>query len=280
MKVLSQKVRAMIGMLVLAMVVSVAIPAVAQGKTKVGTSADMACKSGRYIYYAYEMSGVRMGIMRLDTKTNKKKQIVSYKYNGQESNGFYNISVKGNYIYATWDVFYGTAASERYIYRFTKDGKKRERLACGYNPMIIGNRIYYTKCKLTYDVYEGFSYTEDIGDYSMNLDGSQSRKESVKRKYTSNNSFSQRKTTTVGNYQYYIGNKGKTLYRMNRKTKKKNVVITYYNGVDSYQVCGNYVITQGLSKGNAQSYYGKYVGYCVKSNGKNKVKLASWEPAE
>lgn len=37
------------------------------------TSPGTACKVGKYIYYAYEMSGVRMGIMRYDTKTGKKK---------------------------------------------------------------------------------------------------------------------------------------------------------------------------------------------------------------
>ncbi len=46
---------------------------------------DEAVRDGKYICYAYEMHGIRMGIMRYDTKRKAKKQIVSYLRNRQST---------------------------------------------------------------------------------------------------------------------------------------------------------------------------------------------------
>lgn len=80
---------------------------------------------GKNLYYAFEMMGVRMGIMRYNTKTGKKSEVYSYKIgkNKKGSNGFSQLSVDKKYIYATWDRYYGTDATKEYIYL---DRKRRE----------------------------------------------------------------------------------------------------------------------------------------------------------
>lgn len=60
---------------------------------KTGIETGYGCQVGKYVYYAFEMDGVRMGIRRYNTKTKKSKEIFSYKINGEESNGFYVIDL-------------------------------------------------------------------------------------------------------------------------------------------------------------------------------------------
>lgn len=253
------------------------ISANAATKKVTGVETGFAYKSGRYIYYAFEMEGTRTNIMRLDTKTKKKKSIISYMYKGNPTNGFDNLTIKGNYIYACWDLFYGTDSSDPYIYRFSKDGKSKKRLAAGSNPVIIKNRIYYQK-------WNTKNYTSAL--YSMKLNGTDKKKvgalKNLKLKprvfnydYAQNHS-----SLTVGNYKYYIGNNQKTIYRYNKKTKKTNKVITYPTSVDTFMVQGDYVISKGY-KGSWDNYSTcRRVTYCVKSNGKNKIHLKSWAPGE
>ena len=40
---------------------------------------DGACRKGNDIYYSYSGSGLRMDLMKINTKTHKKKMIVSFK---------------------------------------------------------------------------------------------------------------------------------------------------------------------------------------------------------
>lgn len=161
-------------MLNLFLIVAVLLDVNIAAASKSGKETGYGCQKGNYIYYAFEMSGVRMGIRRYNIKTQESKEICSYMLNGEETNGFYNISVKGNYIYAVWDQGYGTSEFKKYIYRIKKDGSKKQRLACGNNPVIIGNRIYYEKCKLVNESYSHTESTEKI--YSMKLDGSNKKR--------------------------------------------------------------------------------------------------------
>lgn len=264
------------------------ISANAATKKVTGVETGFAYKSGRYIYYAFEMQGVRTGIMRLDTKTKKKKTIVSYKYKGEPTNGFYNLTVKGKYIYATWDLTCGTDHSESYIYRFSKDGKSKKKLACGVTPVIIKNRIYYEKCTLEQDEY--CTYTRSTGKiYSMKLDGSDKKKVGteknlkLKARTWYNDYSNSTPPLTIGNYKYYVGTNGKTIYRYNKKTKKTNKIITYPNMVQCFMVQGDYMITRGYKGKQYGDYYNEYdqiITYCVKTNGKDKIKLKSWQAAE
>ena len=107
-----------------------------------GTSCTVS--DGKNLYYAFEMMGVRMGIMKYNTKTGKKSEVYSYKIgkNKKGSNGFSQLSVDKKYIYATWDRYYGTDATKEYIYRIAKDGKSAKKLAIGRDPQLVDARFY------------------------------------------------------------------------------------------------------------------------------------------
>lgn len=262
------------------------------------TSPGASCKDGNYIYYAYERSGIRMGIMRLNPKNGSKKQIFSYKYKGKPTNGFEDLTVKGSYIYATWDMGYGSSPYQPYIYKIRKDGKGSKRLTIGSCPVIAGGYIYYIEHQKS--KYEYWGKTGYI--CRMNLDGSgKKRLKYVGRNlarlftvgneirystsYTVNENFlgdlnanSDTGKVTVNGCEYYFvksGYKKTAIYRKNLKTGKKNRVAYFPAGIQNYRVTGNYLMIKTFIKN------GKYFSiYCVSADGKKKHKLASWRPAE
>lgn len=262
------------------LIVTVLLDANIVAASKSGKETGYGCQKGKYIYYAFEMSGVRMGIQRYNIKTQENKEICSYMFNGTETNGFYNISVRKNYIYTVWDQGYGTSEFKKYIYRIKKDGSKKQRLACGDNPVIIGNRIYYEKCKLKKNNYEGqkYSYTESTGKiYSMKLDGTNKKKnKSIKMKKLSANSYgNNERTDTINGYQYYIN--GKSIYRKSEKTGKVKKVMSCSQAIYDFYICEQYILVRGAYKHD--DWY-KMAAYIVNVNGKEKKKLVSWNPAE
>jgi len=139
----------------LALVICLALLVSGSSKTsmakmlKTGVETGYGYEVGKFVYYAFE----QMGIRRYNIKTKKSQEIFSYKINGKESNGFYNIFVKGNYIYTVWNRYCGSDFDKTYIYRIAKDGSSSKRLACGNKPVIIGNRIYYEKCKNLFSIF-------------------------------------------------------------------------------------------------------------------------------
>ena len=62
------------------------------------------------------------------------------------------------------------------MYRIGKNGKNAKKLAAGCDIKLVGNRIYYTKCKVVNDKYDGVC-TKPVGEASMKLDGSNKRSE-------------------------------------------------------------------------------------------------------
>ena len=104
-----------------------------------------AVSDGKYIYYAYQGDGKRMGITKLDL-TNFKQKVIAKPI----GNSYTNLSLKGDYIYTVLDkaVGYGVGNEETYIYRISKDGKKQEKLAVGKEPVIVGTKIYYFSGKI------------------------------------------------------------------------------------------------------------------------------------
>lgn len=245
----------------------------AGAKTIVGEQFGRAYLSGRYLYYALDMANY--SIMRYDTKTGTKTKVIGTKYKGRGTNGFYGICVKGNYIYALWDQYYGSDAGLPYIYRISKDGKQAEKLDMGNDYVIHGNRIYYTKCKKSIDKY-GNIYTKSLGAASMNLDGSGKRSEksgsirSEKRILSDDT-----KKVTVSGYSYTLGNgknkySPKQLIRQNVKTGDKTVI---------YKASGSSWIGWAEIREDFVLVFvyadGKYKVYYMENDGANRILLTS-----
>lgn len=228
------------------------------------------CKDGRYIFFSAAGFCSTEPFMRLDTKTGKIKKIVSSMYKGNTTDGFQDISVKGKYIYCTWDICHNNWTDTNYIYRISLKGKKK-RLACGDNPVIKGKRIYYDQMKIVKE--DGDKWTEYTGKkYSMKLDGTDKREEkdtiSLKRRVGSKGI-----SVVKGKYKYYIGKNERTLYRKNIKNGKKIKLITFSRYVYSFSVSRNYIGVCGSMKEDPSNVH----MYILKTNGKSKRDVATWE---
>lgn len=287
----------------------------ARAANKLVTNPGAACKSGKHIYYAYEMSGIRMGIMRLDPATGKTKKLTGYQYKGRGTNGFYSLSMDGNYIYTVWDQFYGTSGSEDYIYRISKNGKSKKKLGQGTQPVIAGNYIYYIEVGK-----DSYGYQQKTGYICrMKKNGSGKKRMAYNKEVTKLYSDGKKvyystyrsdhvlydlkgkmysksimnivedqsgyssDAVTISGYRYYIvrnaAGKAATLYRQKIKGNKKNVVANFESGILSYRVCGSYVMVK-CTTGSYTDNSAKLNVYCISANGKKKKKLASWRPAE
>lgn len=200
----------------------------AKAKTVKAFHANSIFYDGRYVYYTGSHGeSPRDGIRCLDTKTGKIKKIFEKKL---IYGGFSDILVKGKYIYFIWNKK-GGIVDEQYVYRVNKNGKKAKKLAIGCDIKLVGNRIYYTKCKLVNDKDDGIC-TETVGEASMNLDGSNKRREKG-IKYSWKNSspamlvkYQDKTDLTTGNYYYYLKNNGRNLFRIHLKTGKEKKLYT------------------------------------------------------
>jgi len=109
--------------------------------------------------------------------------------------------------------------------------------------------------------------------YSMKLDGSDKKQEDfVNIKKRSGNWYSNEKTGIINGYRYFI--KGKALYCEKVKNGKEEKLMSCPNGVRAFYICRHYILVKG-SYGE-----GKMAAYIIKTNGKDKEKLASWRAAE
>lgn len=250
-------------------------------KTIKGTMNISACKVGKYLYYGINGGGTRDGINRLNTKNGKIKEIIHNDITGNNwTNGFRNLTVKGNYIYATWDQFAGSGGSQTYIYQIAKDGSSMKKLACGCEMVIVGNRIYYTKCKLYDDGYDGVTVT--AGKASMKLDGTGKRTEKGNKfqwKFSQQYLYDLYQKEIIskfkqGNYIYYTSSNGKNLIRQNKDGSKKIIYKAkgkyYVTGIEVY---GNYILVTAESQTMSQVVF-------VKNTGNDKKILKKWVLAE
>lgn len=144
------------------------VPTYASVQPELLRRASDSCKQGKYLYYC-----TQKGIERFNTKTGKHNLAVSNKYKGENTNGFSDLNIKGNYIYCTYDLQLGSSDNRIYIYKISKSGKKI-KLDSGYFPIVVGNWIYYIKSKFITE--NNFTYQKDIGIYKMKLDGSSKKK--------------------------------------------------------------------------------------------------------
>ena len=227
-------------------------------------------KEGRYVYYTISEAGLSESIIRYDIKTGKKKNIKSPLRNNGNIQVFSCVSVKGKYIYCTWNWNCGFSSNREYIYKISKNGKKVKRLACGDNPVIKGKRIYYNQHKLINK--NGEKQTEPTGKiYSMKLDGTDKREErNFKYKIRVGGGYDNN-SIVKGKYKYYIGKNGRTLYRKNIKTNRKKKLISFKNNLTRFCISENYL--QVIGCGNDF----KTQAYLLKTNGKGKVKLQEWD---
>lgn len=254
----------------------------AKAKTIKGPINIHACRSGRFLYYSYNAGGTRDGIIRLDTKTGKKKTIIQNSMaDSSWTNGFRNLTIKGKYIYATWDKYSGTDGALNYIYRISKDGSSMKELACGCDMVLKGKRIYYSKCKYIDDGYGG--YTEIVGKASMKLDGTDKRSEK-------GNKFSWKsskceiydlytkeiKEYRNGKYKYYPTADGKKLIRKSNSGNAKTVFkVTGKYRLYAIEVHGDMLLVQCDNNSNHKSRV-----YFVKNSGSEKRLLKEWVQAE
>lgn len=189
-----------------------------------------ACQKGKYIYYAYEMGGLRMNLMRYDTKTGKTKSLRSFRDKGDDTNGFYNLNVTDKYIIATWDKYCGTADSNNNIYRFNRsNGKNAKKLATGRNPVVIGKYIYYVEGKKSYD-----GGTQDTGYICrMKFDGS-NKKRVCKAKGSVLHIWNLNGKMGYVTYEDYYANNNTIAYFYDAKGNKISET-KYYLDMDGYK---------------------------------------------
>lgn len=235
------------------------------GRAKTYQEPLLGARKGRYIYYSCGYHFYEKGIMKYDIKTKKKKLFFSRKKNGEETNGFYSMSVKDNYLYCVWDQG-GDDYPIPVICRISLNGAKCEELTYGDNPVIVGNRIFYQKVKKNGD----WGYYATGETYHMNLDGSNKRKgKTVKINKRSADLYGTKTsdhTSNIKGYSYYIGDYGKTLYRKNLKTKKKKKIYAAEH-IDSFYVLNGYMMILQHKEGYKYSYY------IIRTNGKEKKKV-------
>lgn len=286
------------------------IPMHAEAK-KNAVEAGVACQKGRYLYYAFEMRGLRMGIMRYDTKTGKTKKLCKYQSGKEQTNGFYHLNVTNKYIIAEWDKAYGTDHSNTYIYRFKRsNGKSAKKLATGRNPIVIGEYIYYVECRQYSDSF--WKYTMDTGYICrMKLSGKGKKRicksEGYVRSlfnlngkigYVTNDCMTDtgeiafffdnngNKVNTDGFYfnmdgycsnsdGCYTGVEGQ-LWLYDKDFTNHKVLFNDKNGnIESIRVCGNYIFLRVEDYSNLT---GKI--YVMKKNGSGLRTLKTWRLAE
>ena len=73
--------------------------------------------------------------------------IVSNKYKGRTTNGFFDLNIKGNNIYATYNIVDGSDGFNCYICKINVKKKTKKLLTKGHHPIVIGNKIYFVKTK-------------------------------------------------------------------------------------------------------------------------------------
>ena len=250
----------------------VAAPTSTAEAKKVYKAPGDACASGRYVFFLAEND---TQIKRYDTKTKKVKVILDSSVDGSFTRGFSTLSVKGKYIYFSWNKYPGSEAVEAYVYRMNFNGKSRKKLACGHTPIIVGNKIVYIKNKKSYDANFGRYITNSTGKtYSMSLTGKNKKKCSAvsTKAVTISSYYGSKSTGNLSGSVYTLNSDNTSITRKNVKTGKKTKIYSNKNGITGFSVAGKYIyITCYTQKNTAQTS-----AYITKLNGKGKKKVASW----
>lgn len=210
---------------------------------------DGACRKGNDIYYSYSGSGLRMDLMKINTKTHKKKMIVSNKYKGRTTNGFFDLNIKGNNIYATYNIVDGSDGFNCYICKINVKKKTKKLLTKGHHPIVIGNKIYFVKTKYNKTFYQD----QDKGIYVMNLSGKKIRK--VHKMSSSSYIYSLGSCGKSLVYEHTDSNQERVYTRLSKQGKRlgdldpNDTITSTYTSADSSYDCGvdnkSYYVTGG-----------------------------------
>lgn len=119
--------------------------------------------SGKYLYFALGQDGGG-ALYKYNLSTGKKALLV----NG----ACRHIMAKGNYLYFSQNMYGGTDATDYMIYRVSKNGKGKKKLADGRYPVVSGNYIYYIAVQKEKQPWtSGKVDGKVLGIYRMKLDG-------------------------------------------------------------------------------------------------------------
>ena len=155
-----------IAIIIFTLAISFSVPIHAKSTVKAGFADHMVGTTGNIAYYAVGIDGGGP-LYRYNVKTKEKKLIATGKWE--------SLSIKGKYIYASKNDYYGSDARNRSIYRISKDGKVKTKLANGYSPVVKGKYIYYFAVnKINW--YGGKADGKVKGIYRMKLNGKSKKK--------------------------------------------------------------------------------------------------------
>lgn len=302
-----KKILGAVQLCILVCLVFMVMPTEAQAKEKTAVSPGIACKSGRYIYFICNTNKKHgSGIMRYDTKKKKKKLLVDDWIDGRLGGGFYNLTVKGKYIYITWNRGIRHYTNASYVYRISKNGKKKKKLAVGRSPVVAGKYVYYIEGKLA-----AGGNTMDTGNVCrMKLNG-KGKKKVIKKKgegyfrklysygktilyscYDSQDSLFTKKGKEKAiagllicdnevyrdkTYEYYSNKAeeepGNTIYRKNLRDNRVEILAKFANNrITDFRVCGKYVIIQTQEKR-------RRAVYCLDTASGKRKRLVRWLPS-
>lgn len=231
-----KQTRKRIGILLLILIALFMYPLPAQAQEKahfLGNSftnqilGSRTCEYGGRIYYGY-----RDRIYSIKKDGTGKKTVFQME-DDQGYNGFSQIAVYGNYIYAIFDFYWDDEPGNQQLLRIKRDGSSYRNYGNAAGFSIADDRIYYTK-EVERTTKEGVSYMEPLGIYVMNLDGTKSTS-LIKDAYS-------HLLAVDGTYIYYRHYNLKTnqteLYRCNMKGKNRTRLLAK---TALSAISGNYV---------------------------------------
>lgn len=169
------------------------------------------------IYYGYDDKIYSV------KKDGTGKQTVYTMKDGQGLNGFSSVMVLDGYVYAIFDFYGGSDASNSQLVRIKLDGTGYKNYGNAANVTAVDGKLYYTKGVMRTE--EDSTYMEYKGVYSMNKDGSKSKALVKKNGFSLN--------ATDGRVIYYSGYNTKTakyeVYRCDMKGKNRKNLLSSEN---------------------------------------------------
>lgn len=241
------------------MAISILAPSIVSADTY--TKSGYACKEGNNIYFAFTSTKKSTPIYKFNVKTRKRTKV--YPKNRSALNKFENLNVLGKYIYCAARPVNSLTCS--YIYRINTKNGKAKRLARGVKPTLVGDKIIYESMKSQKVNYNPLlQYVPSGKTYMIEKNGT--NKQPSNHEDVSVESQCSGENIASGKYQFYISKDGKRIYR--KKGAKKKTIFKAKK-ITGFRALSGYLVVKTL-KGR------KNCAYCVKNNGKIKMKMLTW----